>query len=185
MTKTPSLDTAQYAEEKANGLPHGLKTLNATSLLLVLSMLSVSCSGSVAHPHHTEGGILKVQEIEQSDVDQRISLGLNPEAKKAHGAVMHDHFEAIDQILIALTQEKFDKAQKITESQLGFAKHREAMQRQKPENFPAEYHDLAMAHHRAAENLARAMPSHNLQLILPYLEQTVHACVACHRVYRP
>lgn len=97
---------------------------------------------------------------------------------------MQEHFETIYQIVAALALEEFDQAKKITESQLGFTKHREAMQRQKPENFPPEYHDLAMAHHRTAENLAHAMLSRNLKLILPHLEQTLHACVACHRIYK-
>ena len=136
------------------------------------------------HSHHREGGSPQVGGVEQPYIDQRISLELNPESKIAHEAVMHEHLEAVYQVLSALTLEEFDKAKKITENQLGFVKHREAMQRQKPENFPAEYHDLAMAHHRAAENLAQAIPSHNLKLILPHLEQTVHACVACHRMYK-
>jgi len=162
----------------------GFKTLNTTFLLLALLIFSISCSGGGTHLHHKEGEGQQTGDMRQPYVDQRVSLGLSPEDKKAHEAVMHEHFEAIYQILAALSLEEFDKAQEITESQLGFAKHREAMQRQKPENFPPEYHDLAMAHHRAAEDLAQAMPSHNLKLILPYLEQTVHACVACHRVYK-
>lgn len=160
------------------------KSIRATSLFLTISMFSVSCSGGATHLHHKGGESPQVGGIEQSYVDQRISLGLSTKAKKAHEAVMHEHFEAIYQILAALALEEFDKAQEITESRLGFAKHREAMQRQKPENFPPEYHDLAMAHHRAAENLAQAMPSHKLKLILTHLEQTLHACVACHRAYK-
>ena len=68
----------------------------------------------------------------------------------------------------ALVHEEFDKTQNITESQLGFQKHREAMQRQNPEDFPPAYHDLAMVHHRVAETLAQAMASHALKLILPH-----------------
>ncbi|MEX2490179.1 MAG: hypothetical protein WD425_00305 [Nitrospirales bacterium] len=126
----------------------------------------------------------QTEDMRQPYVDQRVSLDLSPEDKKAHEAVMQEHFETIYQIVAALALEEFDQAKKITESQLGFTKHREAMQRQKPENFPPEYHDLAMAHHRTAENLAHAMLSRNLKLILPHLEQTLHACVACHRIYK-
>lgn len=160
------------------------KALSIIFLLVALLIFSVACSGGGTHLHHKEGGRLQTRDMRQPYVDHRVSLSLSPEDKKAHEAVMHEHFEAIYQILLALNLEEFDKAQEITEAQLGFAKHREAMQRQKPENFPSEYHDLAMAHHRAAENLAQAIPSHKLKLILTHLEQTLHACVACHRVYK-
>jgi len=160
------------------------KTLNTMFLLLTFLIFSVSCSGGGTHHHHKEGGGQQTGDMRQPYVDQRVSLGLSPEDKNTHEAVMQEHFETIYQILAALSLEEFDKAQEITEAQLGFAKHREAMQRQKPENFPSEYHDLAMAHHRAAENLAQAMPSHKLKLILTRLEQTLHACVACHRAYK-
>lgn len=161
-----------------------IKTLNTTFLLVSLLIFSVSCSGNGEHLHHKEGGGHQTGDMRQPYVDQRVSLDLSPEDKKVHEAVMQEHFETIYKIVAALALKEFDQAKKIAESQLGFAKHREAMKRQKPENFPPEYHDLAMAHHRTAENLAHAMPSHNLELILPHLEQTLHACVACHRVYK-
>ena len=184
MAKISVSKQAHIQEKKQKVAFMCLKTLTATSLFLALSIFSVSCSGGVTHPHHKKGGSPQVVGIGQSSVDQRSSLGLSPEARAAHEAVMHEHFEAIYQIVAALALEEFDKAQEITERQLGFAKHREAMQRQKPESFPPEYHDLAMAHHRAAENLAHAILSHKLKLIFTHLEQTLHTCVACHRVYK-
>jgi hypothetical protein len=36
--------------------------------------------------------------------------------------------------------------------------HRQAMTQQQPENFPPVYHDLAMVHHAAAEELAASSP---------------------------
>ena len=184
MTKA-SVSTRNHMQQKKQGVGHMcLKTLSTPFLLFVLLIFSVSCSGGGAHLHHKEGGGQQTGDMGHPSVDQRVSLDISSEDKNAHAAVMQEHFEAIYQIVAALALEEFDKAQEISESQLGFAKHREAMQRQKPENFPPEYHDLAMAHHRAAEDLAHAMPSHNLKLILPHLEQTLHACVACHRVYK-
>ncbi len=162
----------------------GLMYGNLKFLLVALILFFVSCSGNGTHIHHMDGGEIQNGDRGQPSIDQRVSLGLSPEEKHAHAAVMHEHFEAIYQIMAALAREEFDKAQELTESQLGFAKHREAMRRQKPENFPPEYHDLAMAHHRAAEDLAHAISSHNLKLILPHVEQTLQACVACHRVYK-
>ncbi|QPJ62330.1 MAG: cytochrome c [Candidatus Nitronauta litoralis] len=125
-----------------------------------------------------------VQAGGQSAGEGRISLGLSLDARKAHNAIMLDHLEAIHDIVTALSQEEFTRAQQITENRLGFAMHRGAMQRQNPEDFPPEYHDLAMAHHHAAESLAKVIPSKNLKQILPSLEKTIKACVDCHRVYK-
>ena len=58
------------------------------------------------------------------------------------------------------------------------------MARQQPENFPPAYHDLAMAHHEAAEHLAGIIPTKDLKQIIPKLNDVLKACVACHREYR-
>lgn len=75
------------------------------------------------------------------------------------------------------------KAEDITRNQLGFAKHGEAIRRQQPEAFPPVYHDLAMAHHEAAEELAHVIPSQDFKQILLKLDRTLEACVACHRAF--
>jgi len=130
---------------------------------------------------HMSNGHASAGESLQND---RSAFNLSPSAEKAHRAVMLEHLESIHEIVSALAQSNFSKAEDITRNQLGFAKHREAMRRQQPENFPLAYHDLAMAHHEAAEELAQAMPSHDLKEILPHLERTLRACVVCHRTYQ-
>jgi len=111
-------------------------------------------------------------------------LGLDQTALEAHQAIMRDHFKAVHEIIAALAEGEFERAQVLTETRLGFAKHREAMRQQKPENFPPPYHDLAMAHHQAAEELAKVIPSKDLKRILPHLERTLNACVQCHEKYK-
>ena len=111
-------------------------------------------------------------------------MGLDLPARLAHTVIMRAHLEAVHAIVAALAREDFVIAREITENELGFAKHREAMRLQKPEHFPAEYHDFAMAHHRAAEDLAGSMPSNDIKRVLPQLERTLQACVDCHRVYK-
>ena len=41
-----------------------------------------------------------------------------------------------------------------------------------------------MAHHEAAEELARVIPSRDLKKILPRLDGVLKACVACHLEYK-
>lgn len=116
--------------------------------------------------------------------DTRASIPLAPESRTEHRAVMLQHLESVQQIVAALGQEEFETAQRLTETHLGFFMHRQAMLRQKPEDFPPAYHDLAMAHHEAAEELARVMPTKDLKQVLPKLDNLLKACVACHLEYK-
>lgn len=116
--------------------------------------------------------------------DTREPIGLSAEAGKEHRVVMLQHLETVQAIVAALADEDYVRAKGLTEAHLGFFMHRQAMLRQKPEDFPPAYHDLAMAHHEAAEELARVMPSRDLKQILPRLDGVLKACVACHLAYK-
>src|SRR5574341_70862 len=108
--------------------------------------------------------------------DQREAIRLTPDAQTQARAVMLQHLESVQQVVDALAREDFGSAQRLTEAHLGFFMHRQAMLRQKPEDFPPGYHDLAMAHHEAAEVLARVMPTKDLKQILPKLDGLLKAC---------
>lgn len=90
----------------------------------------------------------------------------------------------IDAIVNPLAREDFAKAAILTNEELGFPKHHVAMQREQGAIFPPEYHKLAMAHHHAAEAMGAVIPTKDLKQILPHLQQTIHACVKCHQVFR-
>ncbi|MCA9471082.1 MAG: hypothetical protein MRJ96_09320 [Nitrospirales bacterium] len=151
--------------------------------VFIWCMLTFGCSHQPGTPDRTHMNG-KNPEVLTSAPDDHQGFTLSPSAETAHRAVMREHLEAVHDIVSALAQENFPKAEHVAMTQLGFAKHREAMRRQQPENFPPAYHDLAMAHHQAAEELARAMSSHDLQKILPHLERTLRACVVCHQTYQ-
>ncbi len=116
--------------------------------------------------------------------DVRTPIPLEAEARQEHRAVMLQHLETIQAIVAALADEDYRLAQGLTESHLGFFMHRYAMARQEPADFPPAYHDLAMAHHAAAEQLADVMPTNDLKRILPEFNNVLKACVACHLEYR-
>lgn len=116
--------------------------------------------------------------------DTRHAIPLSSSAGKEHRAVMLQHLETIQVIVNALVEEDYDLAKGLTESHLGFFMHRQAMARQEPEHFPPAYHDLAMAHHEAAEELARIIPTRDLKQILPRFNNVLKACVACHLEFK-
>lgn len=115
--------------------------------------------------------------------DTRRPILLSASAGKEHRAVMLQHLETIQVIVNALVEEDYELAKGLTESHLGFFMHRQAMAQQQPVNFPPAYHDLAMAHHEAAEELARIIPTKDLKQILPHFNNVLKACVACHLEY--
>lgn len=65
-------------------------------------------------------------------------MGLDLAARLAHTAIMRAHLEAAHGIMAALARADFVTAREVTEHELGFAKHREAMRLQKPEHFPSD-----------------------------------------------
>lgn len=131
--------------------------------------------------------------------DTGYSIPLSSSAGKERRAVMLQHLETIQVIVNALVEEDYELAKGLTESHLGFFMHRhlvsparpQARQAapfpgapQQPENFPPASHDLAMARHEAAEELARIIPTKDLKQILPRFNNVLKACVACHLEFK-
>lgn len=127
--------------------------------------------------------------------ETRHPIPLSPTAGREHRAVMLQHLETIQAIVNALVEENYELANGLTELHLGFFMHRHPISpeqpqtrqdvllpeaSQQPENVPPAYHDLAMAHNAAAEELARSIPTKDLKQILPQLNNMLKACVACH-----
>lgn len=116
--------------------------------------------------------------------DTRHPIPLSSSDAKEHRAVMLQHLETVQVIVNALVEEDYEQARGLTESHLGFFMHRQAMAQQHPEQFPPAYHDLAMAHHEAAEELAHIIPTKDMKQILPRFNNVLKACVACHLEYK-
>ena len=148
---------------------------------VALGALCVVLSAGCTEVEHRQG---EQQPNPYLTSDTRHPIPLSSSAGKEHRAVMLQHLETIQAIVNALVEEDYELAKGLTESHLGFFMHRQAMARQQPENFPPAYHDLAMAHHEAAEELARVIPTKDLKKILPQFNNVLKACVACHLEFK-
>lgn len=133
---------------------------------------------------HQEHSMAKGGVPVESHRDERVALGLGPAAEAGMKLTMREHLEAIRDIVAALGRQDFERAAKIAHDELGFPKHHEAMKREVGATFPPKYHELAMAHHQEAEDLAQAILSKDLKTILPQLEKTIGACISCHQAYK-
>lgn len=158
----------------------------ALALFLRLCVVLIAWPGCAQHhgaesraqaPAHRPAAIVPAPDVRETIV-------LNEKGAQEHRAVMLQHLESLQQIVEAMSRKDFERAGGLTELHLGFFKHREAMQRQRPADFPPGYHDLAMAHHEAAEELADVLPTADYDRIMPKLSAVLRACVACHLSYR-
>jgi hypothetical protein len=148
--------------------------------LALLLNLTVVVEAQHEHGHSTakEGAPAETQK------NERLALGLSQTAEAGLKLTMREHLEALQAIVGWLGRQEFEQATKVAQEELGFSKHHQAMKREVGSVFPPKYHELAMAHHQAAEDLAKVIPSKDLKTILPQLERTIRACVACHRAYK-
>ncbi|MEK6633107.1 MAG: hypothetical protein AABY94_07300 [Nitrospirota bacterium] len=152
-----------------------------TRALVILGLLVTSGGvGCAERGHHHESA----RPNPYVEADTRHPIPLPSLEGKEHRAVMLQHLESIQVIVNALVEEDYELAKGLTETHLGFFMHRQAMASQQPENFPPAYHDLAMAHHAAAEELAHIIPTKDLKQILPHFNNVLKACVACHLEYK-
>lgn len=164
-----------------NRLPplyRGTQLLIEATAIFVLSAVFMGGCTRVEHRHSEQRSNPYITS------DTRQPIPLSSAAEKEHRTVMLQHLETLQVIVNALVEEDYELARGLTESHLGFFMHRQAMAAQQPENFPPAYHDLAMAHHEAAEDLARTIPTKDLKQIMPKFNNVLKACVACHLEYK-
>ena len=123
----------------------------------------------------------KLKPHELGDVpDTRTPVHLPVEADRAHREVMMMHLETVQVLMAALADEDFKLAQGVTEAHLGFFTRRHVA----AQHAPPAYRDLAMAHYRAGQELAKIIPSRDIKQILPRFNSMLATCVACHLEYK-
>ena len=112
--------------------------------------------------------------------DTRTPIRLPAEADRTHREIMMMHLETVQVLMAALADEDFKLAQGVTEAHLGFFARRHVA----AQHAPAAYRDLAMAHYKAGQELAKIIPSKDIKQILPRFNSMLATCVACHLEYK-
>lgn len=145
---------------------------------LLWSLVVAGCANNVER-HHRES-----HPNPYLTSDTRHPIPLSGAAGREHRAVMLQHLETIQAIVNALVEEDYELAQGLAESHLGYFTQRRALAMQEVEKFPPSYHELTIAHHEAAGELARSISMRDLKQILPPLNNVLKTCVACHLEYK-
>lgn len=153
-------------------------------LLFALTAANAAAQDPMEH-HRRQHQVMQPDAMHTTAPDTRTALGLSPAAREGLLQTMREHLEAIQAIVSALAAGDYDGAATIAREELGFAKHHQAMQREQNAAFPPRYQELAMAHHRAADDLADVIAGRDMPAILQSLERTIAPCTACHQEYKP
>ena len=144
---------------------------------LGLLMIAAGCAerpgASVPLAEHAQIGDVSVP-------DTRTAIQLPVEADRTHREVMMMHLETVQVLMAALSDEDFTLALGVTEAHLGFFARRHVA----AQHAPSAYRELAMAHYRAGQELAKVIPSRDLKQILPRFNSMLATCVACHLEYK-
>ena len=150
------------------------------SRLLVCGGLLMVTAGCAARP---AASVPLAEHAQVGDVaipDTRTPIQLPAEADRTHREVMMMHLETVQVLMAALADEDFTLARGVMEAHLGFFARRHVA----AQHAPAAYRDLAMAHYRAGEELAKIIPSKDIKQILPRFNSMLATCVACHLEYK-
>lgn len=161
-----------------SGRPFAIVPVGLGLAVLVSLAVAVDARHEHGHPQGKRDAPAAIQQ------DERVSLGLSRQAEAGLKLTMREHLEALQAIVASLGRQDFAQAATVAHEALGFPKHHQAMEREAGSTFPPKYHELAMAHHQEAEDLAKVIPSKDLKIILPRLERTMKACVVCHQAFR-
>ena len=113
--------------------------------------------------------------------DERISLGVQGPRKQHQLAMMRSHLEAVSDIVDALARGEFDSAAQTAQVKLGMTPQMKRM----CNGFQNEdFRNLALAFHASADDLAKALKTHDTSASLQALHVTMQYCTSCHSTYR-
>ncbi|GKS60118.1 hypothetical protein YTPLAS18_36450 [Nitrospira sp.] len=136
-------------------------------------------------------GLKDVRQYEQrepvpplvSPPDTRQVLPLSESAVREHRDVMLQHLETLDQIVGALAKGNFVLAEMQANAHASFFERRMLTVKQRFEDYPPNFQQLALNHQTATDSLAASIPSKDFGKIIPALDGVLKACTACHRAF--
>jgi len=123
------------------------------------------------------------QNIEQTMQikDARISLSLNVMQKNHQLSNMRSHLEAVQQIILLLSQENYDEASKLAYTKLGSTTEMRLMCASFGNK---DFENLGLEFHKTADKMSEIFKSKNKDKSLTALSNTLNYCVQCHARYK-
>lgn len=152
-----------------------------TILVLIISGISfVSCNNiekeeiKAKRTNEQPNQMMKIN-------DERISLNLNPMQKQHQLKNMRSHLEAVNQIIILLSDENYDEASEVAYKELGSTTEMKLM----CASFGDKgFENLGLEFHKSADKMSEIFKEKNKDKSLKSLSKTMNYCIQCHSTYR-
>ncbi|WP_417557174.1 hypothetical protein [Mesoflavibacter zeaxanthinifaciens] len=151
-------------------------------------VVAVICLGFLSfsackNEKQTEKTDIKQEEIEKPmEIDDgRIPLNLNPMQKNHQLSNMRSHLEAVQQITLLLSQEKYDEASTLAYEKLGSTTEMRLM----CASFGDKgFETMGIEFHKSADVMSEVFKEKNKDRALQALSNTLNYCVSCHAIYK-
>ncbi len=113
--------------------------------------------------------------------DKRISLKLNSMQKEHQLKNMRSHLETVQQIVMLLSNDDYDKASEIAYTKLGSTTEMKLM----CSSFGDKgFENLGLEFHKSADKMSEIFKNSNKKESLIALSDTMNYCIQCHSNYR-
>ncbi len=162
-------------------LRSGCVCVVSAGVVFVLLALA-ACGDGLKDVRHYERG--ETQPPLAMVPDTRQVVPIEDAAGQEYRDVMLQHLETLDQIVAALAEGNYPLAQMQAQAHGAFFARRMQMIKQRFQEFPPNFRELAMAHQSATEALAESVSTKDVAKILPKLDGVLKACTACHRAFK-
>jgi len=113
--------------------------------------------------------------------DGRLSLNLNAMQKQHQLKNMRSHLKAVQDIILLLSKEHYDKASKVAYTQLGSTTEMKLM----CASFGNKtFENLGLDFHKSADKMSNVFKNKDKKTALQALSNTMNYCVQCHAAFR-
>jgi len=146
-------------------------------LLLTTGVVAISYANddSVEQiPHH-------IMHMNETNVDNRISLNLPPQMKQHQLSNMRSHLVAIQDIIGFIAVENFEQASQIARSKLGLTEEMKKMCNMFDNK---SFTELGLAFHKSGDVLGDVLQEKDTVKSLQALRSTMNYCIQCHATFR-
>jgi len=113
--------------------------------------------------------------------DSRISLKLNAMQKEHQLSNMRSHLKAVQDLILLISNDEFDKASEVAYTQLGSTTEMRLMCASFGNK---QFEDLGLKMHKDADTMSEILKTKDKNESLKALSTTINSCVSCHATFR-
>ncbi len=149
-------------------------------IIIVVSFLSLTACDNKPQKDEVKT-VLPVIKPSMVIDDGRISLDLNPMQKNHQLSNMRSHLEAVQEILLLISEDKYDEASQTAYSKLGSTTEMRLM----CASFGDKgFETLGLEFHKSADLMSEIIKQGDKDKSLAALSSTINYCVQCHKTYK-